>query len=165
MAVAASCLRRDICLEWIVEQTLGVVVQQSHKFILRPRAESYSFRANSSLIIQNQAYATVRYALCAECFEEEKCLASRRLPTADKSADMRRAMSLLYLPLAIANALTARLNDGVPLVDEFLVLLGYCVFTGEEYFTVHHGMYFADNSERSLNIDDAYLGCGIGALA
>lgn len=38
-------------------------------------------------------------------------------------------MSLLYLPFAIANALTARLNDGVPLVDESLVLLGYCVFT------------------------------------
>ncbi|XP_021759778.1 choline/ethanolaminephosphotransferase 1 isoform X2 [Chenopodium quinoa] len=38
-------------------------------------------------------------------------------------------MSLLYLPLAIANALTARLNDGVPLVDESLVLLGYCAFT------------------------------------
>uniref|UniRef100_A0A803LK66 Transposase MuDR plant domain-containing protein n=1 Tax=Chenopodium quinoa TaxID=63459 RepID=A0A803LK66_CHEQI len=39
-------------------------------------------------------------------------------------------VSLLYLPLAIANALTARLNDGVPLVDESLVLLGYCAFTG-----------------------------------
>ncbi|PPR86320.1 hypothetical protein GOBAR_AA34371 [Gossypium barbadense] len=82
-----------------------------------------------------------------------------------KGLKTNMCMSLLYLPLAIANALTARLNDGVPLVDEFLVLLGYCVFTGEEYFTVHHGMYFADNSERSLNIGDAYLGCGIGALA
>ncbi|BBH09338.1 aminoalcoholphosphotransferase 1 [Prunus dulcis] len=39
-------------------------------------------------------------------------------------------MSLLYLPFAIANALTARLNDGVPSVDESLVLLGYCAFTG-----------------------------------
>ncbi|XP_054809439.1 choline/ethanolaminephosphotransferase 1 isoform X2 [Prosopis cineraria] len=38
-------------------------------------------------------------------------------------------MSLLYLPFAIANALTSRLNDGVPLVDERLVLLGYCAFT------------------------------------
>ncbi|XP_010257832.1 PREDICTED: choline/ethanolaminephosphotransferase 1-like [Nelumbo nucifera] len=38
-------------------------------------------------------------------------------------------MSLLYLPFAIANALTARLNDGVPLVDESLVLIGYCGFT------------------------------------
>ncbi|RYR79219.1 hypothetical protein Ahy_A01g004045 isoform B [Arachis hypogaea] len=37
--------------------------------------------------------------------------------------------SLLYLPLAIANALTARLNDGVPLVDERLVLLGFCAYT------------------------------------
>ncbi|KAL8161405.1 hypothetical protein V2J09_012894 [Rumex salicifolius] len=42
-------------------------------------------------------------------------------------------MSLLYLPLAIANTLTAQLNDGVPLVDEFLVLLGYCAFTGSLY--------------------------------
>ncbi|XP_062077040.1 choline/ethanolaminephosphotransferase 1-like [Humulus lupulus] len=38
-------------------------------------------------------------------------------------------MSLLYIPFAIANALTARLNDGVPLVDESLVLLGYFLFT------------------------------------
>ncbi|KAL3501602.1 hypothetical protein ACH5RR_036051 [Cinchona calisaya] len=38
-------------------------------------------------------------------------------------------MSLLYLPLAIANALTARLNDGIPLVNEFWVLLGYCGYT------------------------------------
>ncbi|XP_057735267.1 choline/ethanolaminephosphotransferase 1-like isoform X2 [Arachis stenosperma] len=37
--------------------------------------------------------------------------------------------SLLYLPLAIANALTARLNDGVPLVNEKLVLLGFCAYT------------------------------------
>ncbi|XP_050375769.1 choline/ethanolaminephosphotransferase 1-like isoform X2 [Argentina anserina] len=42
-------------------------------------------------------------------------------------------MSLLYLPFAIANALTARLNDGVPLVDDSLVLLGYCAFTGTLY--------------------------------
>ncbi|KAL2233467.1 UNVERIFIED_CONTAM: Choline/ethanolaminephosphotransferase 1 [Sesamum indicum] len=38
-------------------------------------------------------------------------------------------MSLFYLPFAIANALTARLNDGVPLVDEFWVLLGYFAYT------------------------------------
>ncbi|OIV96343.1 hypothetical protein TanjilG_09770 [Lupinus angustifolius] len=47
-------------------------------------------------------------------------------------------MSLLYLPFAVANALASRLNDGsrfiiflgrVPLVDERLVLLGYCVFS------------------------------------
>ncbi|XP_020089955.1 choline/ethanolaminephosphotransferase 1-like [Ananas comosus] len=37
-------------------------------------------------------------------------------------------MSLLYLPFAIANALTAMLNDGVPLVDEHLVLLLYCLY-------------------------------------
>ncbi|KAM1082168.1 hypothetical protein ACFX13_021206 [Malus domestica] len=42
-------------------------------------------------------------------------------------------MSLLYLPFAIANALTAKLNDGVPLVDESLVLLGYCAFTATLY--------------------------------
>ncbi|XP_031741212.1 choline/ethanolaminephosphotransferase 1 isoform X2 [Cucumis sativus] len=42
-------------------------------------------------------------------------------------------MSLLFLPLAIANTLTARLNDGVPLVDESLVVLGYCLFTGALY--------------------------------
>ncbi|KAL2926394.1 Choline/ethanolaminephosphotransferase 1 [Bienertia sinuspersici] len=42
-------------------------------------------------------------------------------------------MSLLYLPLAIANALTAKLNDGVPLIDELLVLVGYCAFTGFLY--------------------------------
>lgn len=42
-------------------------------------------------------------------------------------------MSLLYLPFAIANALTARLNDGVPLVDESFVVLGYCIFTGGIY--------------------------------
>ncbi|KAG4165822.1 hypothetical protein ERO13_A13G092200v2 [Gossypium hirsutum] len=50
-----------------------------------------------------------------------------------KGLKTNMCMSLLYLPLAIANALTARLNDGVPLVDEFLVLLGYCVFTGSLY--------------------------------
>ncbi|XP_074573367.1 choline/ethanolaminephosphotransferase 1-like [Curcuma longa] len=38
-------------------------------------------------------------------------------------------MSLLFLPLAIANALTAKLNDGEPLVDEYIVLLVYCLFT------------------------------------
>ncbi|KAI7998770.1 Choline/ethanolaminephosphotransferase 1 [Camellia lanceoleosa] len=42
-------------------------------------------------------------------------------------------MSLFYLPFAIANALTARLNDGVPLVDERWVLLLYCVYTGSLY--------------------------------
>ncbi|MED6149807.1 Cholinephosphotransferase 1 [Stylosanthes scabra] len=38
-------------------------------------------------------------------------------------------MSLLYLPLAIANALSTTLNDGVPLIDERLVLLGFCAYT------------------------------------
>ncbi|CAJ1932155.1 unnamed protein product [Sphenostylis stenocarpa] len=38
-------------------------------------------------------------------------------------------MSLVYLPLAIANVLASRLNDGAPLLDERLVLLGYCAFS------------------------------------
>ncbi|CAN6247442.1 unnamed protein product [Urochloa humidicola] len=38
-------------------------------------------------------------------------------------------MALAYFPFAIANALTARLDDGNPLVDEQLVLLMYCLFT------------------------------------
>ncbi|XP_019164796.1 PREDICTED: choline/ethanolaminephosphotransferase 1-like isoform X1 [Ipomoea nil] len=42
-------------------------------------------------------------------------------------------MSLLYLPFAIANALTARLNDGIPLVDEFWILLGFCVYSVSLY--------------------------------
>ncbi|KAG0473204.1 hypothetical protein HPP92_015061 [Vanilla planifolia] len=43
-------------------------------------------------------------------------------------------MSLLFLPLAIANALTAWLNDGTPLVDEHAILLMYCVYTVGLYF-------------------------------
>ncbi|KAK4780870.1 hypothetical protein SAY87_016976 [Trapa incisa] len=50
-----------------------------------------------------------------------------------KGLKTNMCLSLLYLPLAIANLLTAKLNDGVPLVDEFWVLLGYCVFTGGLY--------------------------------
>ncbi|XP_058193477.1 choline/ethanolaminephosphotransferase 2-like isoform X2 [Rhododendron vialii] len=42
-------------------------------------------------------------------------------------------MSLLFLPFGIANALTARLNDGVPLVDERWVLLLYCAYTAALY--------------------------------
>ncbi|EMS56410.1 putative CDP-alcohol phosphatidyltransferase class-I family protein 3 [Triticum urartu] len=38
-------------------------------------------------------------------------------------------MALAYFPFAIANALTARLDDGNPLFDEQLVLLIYCLFT------------------------------------
>lgn len=38
-------------------------------------------------------------------------------------------MSLLFLPLAIANALSAKLLGGTPLIDERLLLLGFCVFT------------------------------------
>jgi ethanolaminephosphotransferase len=46
-----------------------------------------------------------------------------------KGLKTNMCMSLLYLPLAIANALSAKLNDGVPLVDEFWVVLGYFSFT------------------------------------
>ncbi|KAL0408791.1 UNVERIFIED_CONTAM: Choline/ethanolaminephosphotransferase 1 [Sesamum radiatum] len=46
-----------------------------------------------------------------------------------KGLKTNMCMSLFYLPFAIANALTARLNDGVPLVDEFWVLLGYFAYT------------------------------------
>ncbi|KAI9168769.1 hypothetical protein LWI28_001662 [Acer negundo] len=50
-----------------------------------------------------------------------------------KGLKTNMCMSLMYLPFAIANALTAKLNDGVPLVDEVWVLLGYCVFTAVLY--------------------------------
>ncbi|KAK6931421.1 CDP-alcohol phosphatidyltransferase [Dillenia turbinata] len=45
----------------------------------------------------------------------------------------QKSQSLLYLPFALANELTARLNDGVPLVDKSLVLIGYCAFTASLY--------------------------------
>uniref|UniRef100_A0A0E0L933 Choline/ethanolaminephosphotransferase 1 n=1 Tax=Oryza punctata TaxID=4537 RepID=A0A0E0L933_ORYPU len=38
-------------------------------------------------------------------------------------------MSLVFLPFAIANALTAKINAGIPLVDELLVLFLYCAYT------------------------------------
>ncbi|XVF85686.1 hypothetical protein PTKIN_Ptkin17bG0136200 [Pterospermum kingtungense] len=50
-----------------------------------------------------------------------------------KGLKTNMCMSLLYLPLPIANALTARLNGGVPLVDEFWVVLGYLAFTASLY--------------------------------
>ncbi|PSS13510.1 Choline/ethanolaminephosphotransferase [Actinidia chinensis var. chinensis] len=46
-----------------------------------------------------------------------------------KGLKTHMCMSLLYLPFALANALTARLNDGLPLVDERWVLLFYCAYT------------------------------------
>ncbi|KAK7828629.1 choline/ethanolaminephosphotransferase 1 [Quercus suber] len=46
-----------------------------------------------------------------------------------KGLKTNMCISLLYLPFALANVLTARLNDGVPLVDERLVLLLYCAFS------------------------------------
>ncbi|XP_078440010.1 choline/ethanolaminephosphotransferase 1-like [Wolffia australiana] len=42
-------------------------------------------------------------------------------------------VSLLYLPLGIANALTATLNGGEPLFSETVVLIGYCAFTVSLY--------------------------------
>ncbi|XP_058190759.1 choline/ethanolaminephosphotransferase 1 [Rhododendron vialii] len=46
-----------------------------------------------------------------------------------KGLKTNMCMSLMFLPLGIANALTARLNDGIPLVDEQWVLLAYCIYT------------------------------------
>ncbi|CAN8253680.1 unnamed protein product [Cochlearia groenlandica] len=46
-----------------------------------------------------------------------------------KGLKTNMCMSLLYLPFALANALAATLNNGVPLVDEFWVVIGYCIFT------------------------------------
>ncbi|KAF5745321.1 choline/ethanolaminephosphotransferase 1 [Tripterygium wilfordii] len=50
-----------------------------------------------------------------------------------KGLKTNMCMSLLYLPFAIANVLTAKLNDGVPVVDEVWVLVGYCAFTAALY--------------------------------
>ncbi|XP_028092498.1 choline/ethanolaminephosphotransferase 1 [Camellia sinensis] len=46
-----------------------------------------------------------------------------------KGLKTNMCMSLLYLPFAIANSLTAWLNDGIPLVDERWVLLLYVAYT------------------------------------
>lgn len=46
-------------------------------------------------------------------------------------------MSLCFLPLAIANALSARLFDGIPLFDEHLVLFLFCISSVALY------LYFA----------------------
>ncbi|BBH08603.1 aminoalcoholphosphotransferase 1 [Prunus dulcis] len=54
----------------------------------------------------------------------------------DEPKGLKTGMCMVFTvvsPFAIANALTARLNDGVPLVDESLVLLGYCAFTATLY--------------------------------
>ncbi|KAG8493141.1 hypothetical protein CXB51_010513 [Gossypium anomalum] len=58
-----------------------------------------------------------------------------------KGLTTNMCMPLLYLPLAIANALTARRIEGVPLVDEFWVVLGYCVFTVTHEITTALGIY------------------------
>uniref|UniRef100_M1DQZ1 Aminoalcoholphosphotransferase n=1 Tax=Solanum tuberosum TaxID=4113 RepID=M1DQZ1_SOLTU len=39
-------------------------------------------------------------------------------------------MSLLCLPFVVAKVLTARLNDGVSMVDELWVLLAYTAYSG-----------------------------------
>ena len=59
-------------------------------------------------------------------------------------------MSLLYLPLAIANTLTSRVNDGVPLVNERLVLLGYCAFSVSLY--LHFAMSVIHEITEALGI-------------
>lgn len=46
-----------------------------------------------------------------------------------KGLKTNMCMALFYLPFAIANALSERLNDGVPLVDEFWVILGFFAYT------------------------------------
>ncbi|KAB1206530.1 Choline/ethanolaminephosphotransferase 1 [Morella rubra] len=46
-----------------------------------------------------------------------------------KGLKTNMSLSLLSLPFAIANALTARFNDGVPLVDESLVVRLYFTFS------------------------------------
>ncbi|KAK3043556.1 hypothetical protein RJ639_002135, partial [Escallonia herrerae] len=103
-----------------------------------------------------------------------------------KGLKTNMCMSLLYLPLAIANALTARLNDGIPLVDESWVVLGYCVYNGMEAYQIatfigtlstfrhirrtrnYHGSWdilFQDNKKRGLRCSSAsfdvviLLGC------
>jgi len=38
-------------------------------------------------------------------------------------------MSLVFLCFPIANALIAKINDGMPLVDELVLLLLYCAYT------------------------------------
>ncbi|KAH7833432.1 hypothetical protein Vadar_006282 [Vaccinium darrowii] len=69
-------------------------------------------------------------------------------------------MSLLFLPFGIANALTARLNDGVPLVDERWVLLLYCAYTGLVLLP-----YFSRSNLRLLrNIISPYIICTLFAL-
>ncbi|XP_075096002.1 choline/ethanolaminephosphotransferase 1 isoform X1 [Nicotiana tabacum] len=50
-----------------------------------------------------------------------------------KGLKTNMCMSLLCLPFAVANALTARLNDGVPMVDEFWVLLAYTAYSVSLY--------------------------------
>lgn len=46
-----------------------------------------------------------------------------------KGLKTNMCLSLLCLPFAIANALTARLNDGVPYIDELWVVLVYCGYS------------------------------------
>ncbi|KAL8518380.1 hypothetical protein ACS0TY_009675 [Phlomoides rotata] len=50
-----------------------------------------------------------------------------------KGLKTNMGMSLIYLPFALANTLTARLNDGVPLVNEVWVLLGFFAYSAMLY--------------------------------
>jgi len=48
-------------------------------------------------------------------------------------------MSLVLLCFPIANALNAKNNDGMPIVDELVLLVLYCAYTGElEHFQFHN---------------------------
>ncbi|EPS64258.1 hypothetical protein M569_10522, partial [Genlisea aurea] len=67
-----------------------------------------------------------------------------------KGLKTNMCLSLVYLPFAIANALTAKLNDGVPLVDELWVLLGYCIYTGSVY--VHFAVSVVHEITSALGI-------------
>ncbi|KAJ7514115.1 hypothetical protein O6H91_23G028500 [Diphasiastrum complanatum] len=60
------------------------------------------------------------------------------------------SMSLLFLPLAIANALSASLLGGAPLVDEHLVLLGFCAFTATLY--MHFAISVIQEITKALGI-------------
>ncbi|KAL5725573.1 ethanolaminephosphotransferase [Ranunculus cassubicifolius] len=59
-------------------------------------------------------------------------------------------MVLLYLPFALANAIAATFNDGIPLVDERLVLIGYVVYSTGLY--LHFAMSVIHEITTALGI-------------
>ncbi|PWA50120.1 hypothetical protein CTI12_AA476160 [Artemisia annua] len=60
------------------------------------------------------------------------------------------SVSLFYLPLAIANTLTAPLNDGIPWIDWKLVLLDFCVYTGAVWNCIQSLLEMADGQLREI---------------